>query len=237
MSNSSLYDLTYTYHFSKYSCFKEFYLIHLLSSYVLFLSGVACFITRLHEKINFLHKFFGKLYILSMLFATASSLLIHNTGLPLPILVSFSFVLAGLTIGWVLIQFHKPKERSNLNKLFSIKTLHGIFMFLSWFNISGRVFVTPFSDFTCHTYLVYKPINTTIGPTAFMNLESKPLQLVPEEDPDYNILPWAGREVLWSVALILGPVVFAFIFATIYIYSETLTYYLCYICNLKKIKH
>ena len=41
-----------------------------------------------------------------MLWCMASSLLIHNTGLPLPILVSFLYLLFSITIGWNAIAVH-----------------------------------------------------------------------------------------------------------------------------------
>ena len=103
------YSLAYTYDYSKYSCSVTFYFIHMVTAYLVFLTGIACFITRLHYKMTFLHHWFGKLYILNMLYATASSLLIHNTGLPFAILISFAYVLGALTIGWILITIHKCK--------------------------------------------------------------------------------------------------------------------------------
>ena len=106
---STLNDLEYTYHFSKYTCSKTFYFIHLVFCYLIFLSGIACFITRLHHKIKFLHPWFGDLYIVSMLLATGTSLVIHNTGLPLAVLISFVFTNVSLIVGWILIKIHRGK--------------------------------------------------------------------------------------------------------------------------------
>jgi len=60
---------------------------------------------------------FGRVYILAMLWSTATSLLVHNTGLPAGVLISFVWVMGGLTIGWILINIHQVKRhpaRENL---------------------------------------------------------------------------------------------------------------------------
>ena len=259
MLNTSLLDLSYTYHYSKYSCSTVFYFVHLTFAYLVFLFGIFCFITRLHPKIKFMHVWCGRIYILSMLYATATSLLIHNTGLPLAILISFCYVLLGLTIGWILIKFHQIKmnklamrnlvnklilnksTKLNLEKemkdqlneisskktfkerLFSYKSFHALFMFLSWFNIAGRIFASDQSgDFTCYTYPVYKPLNSTYGPPNGLNLENKSLQLVPEIDPNYDRLPWANNELGWSMYLLFGPLLFFSIIGIIWSYCGSL---------------
>ena len=244
----------YTYDFSKYSCSVSFYYIHLITAYLVFLSGIACFITRIHSKLYFLHHWFGKLYILSMLYATASSLLIHNTGLPFAILISFGYVLVALTIGWILITIHKIQlnkkvlksinlkiennnsinqiinynknkiinKKTPCQKIFSLKTFHAIFMFLSWFNIAGRVFASDYGqNFKCNTYPFYKP--GYLNNTDFIP--------VPLNDPNYNSLPWANSELQWGIYLSVFPILFAFIFGIIWIYIDK------YYCNKLKIEN
>ena len=206
MNSTSLYDLSYTYHYSKYSCSRAFYFIHIVFCYLIFLFGVFAFVTRLHPKIKFLHRWCGIIYIISMLFCTASSLLIHNTGLPLAVLISFAYVLVFMTIAWFLIKAHQLKyynlaveavgeeikegkyatnkdfnlkdqintktteilgNRTLVQKMFSLKSFHGILMFTSWLNIAGRIFASNQSgDFTCYTYPVFKPVNSTYGPVC-----------------------------------------------------------------------
>lgn len=247
---SSLYNLDYTYHYSKYSCISSFYFLHVIACYFVFLSGILCFFTRLFNSTKFLHIWMGRLYILSMLYATATSLLIHNAGLPPAVLISFIYVVGGLTIGWFLINLHQLLIKRKINKilegkknfiegdvpifieklknkivnnkkcihrLFSLKTFHALFMFISWFNITGRIFASDQSgDFTCYTYPVYKPVNSSYGITFGMNLENQPLSLLPETDPHYYRLPWAGIEVTWSVILFVGPLIFGFLIGLIY---------------------
>jgi len=59
-----------------------------------------------------LHAWFGRIYILSMLWTTSASLLINNDGLPLAVLVSFAAVMGGLTIGWIVIVIYKQNMHS-----------------------------------------------------------------------------------------------------------------------------
>mmetsp|Transcript_26302 Transcript_26302/g.57715 ORF Transcript_26302/g.57715 Transcript_26302/m.57715 type:complete len:331 (+) Transcript_26302:116-1108(+) len=106
--DSSLYDATYTYSNDKYSCVQGFYFAHLVFNWFVFLSGVACLITRLvPARFKYLHSWFGRIYILSMLWSTTTSLLMNNTGLPLSTLISFAAVMGCLSVGWIVIIFHK----------------------------------------------------------------------------------------------------------------------------------
>ena len=254
---STITNLQYTYQYSKYSCSVTFYFLHVIAAYLVCISGLFCFITRLHQKIKFLHAWSGRFYILAMLYATATSLLIHNTGLPFAILISFLYVLVGMTIGWLLIKIHQIKifnqVLNNLNekmkhkyindtinlkddinkelefisnnkswkdRFFSLKTFHGLFMFLSWLNITGRIFASDQSgDFTCYTYPIYKP--------EFTNFTQGDLELVPVENPNYDRLPWGNDELGWSMYLFFGPLIFGLIFGLIW--SNVATK-----CNTKK---
>lgn len=235
----NLYDLTTTYQYSKYSCMKGMYPVHIAFSYLVFFSGIFCFITRLHPKMHYAHKWLGRIYILSMLYATASSLLINNTGLPLGVLISFVYTMVGLGIGWILIVVHQEwmndkalknleesvdkitkdrivEEKSKINRdltivqrVFSYKTFHGVLMLLSWINIAGRVFVTnPDIDFTCYTYAVYK--------FGVYNQSNNTLTLVPQENPNYDRLPWANNEGGWATYLLVGPVLFGLLVSVIW---------------------
>ena len=243
INSTSLFDYSYTYHYSKYSCSTAFYFIHVIFCYIVFLSGLGAFITRLHKKIKIAHQWFGRIYILSMLYATASSLLIHNTGLPLAVLISFAYCIIGLTIAWFLIICHKQKlltsaykkvnnrltstvyilnhslkenidneiekileKRNFKDRVCSFKAFHGIFMFMSWINITGRIFASNQSgDFQCYTYPIYKIGNNTNQLNESQTIE---FQIVPEIDPNYNRLPWANNELGWGLGLSLGPLFF-----------------------------
>lgn len=66
-------------------------------------------------------------YIISMLWATATSLIIHNTGLPPATLISFVWVMGGLTIGWVLIKFHQARiERQAIRNVARDISVNGL---------------------------------------------------------------------------------------------------------------
>ncbi|KAJ3104353.1 hypothetical protein HDU97_009326 [Phlyctochytrium planicorne] len=233
---ASFTNLYYTYSHSSFSCIREFYYVHLLCSYAVFATGVLCMVTRLIPMFKWTHAWFGRAYIVSMLFAVASCLLIHNHGLAVGVLISFFWVLAGLAAGWIAIAFHQlnirkmgvegvealvakqggilepgqkfgdllnqemgryAESKTISQRMFSYKALHGTCMFLSWFNIAGRVLVTKVdsADFLCRTYPVFKP--------GFEGREG--LNVVPAMDPNYFNAPWAYREGVWAIATFFGP--------------------------------
>lgn len=240
--NSTL-SADFTYSFDKYSCIKEMYFVHIFLAYFTSLMGVACFSTRLSVKAKWLHKWFGKFYIIGMLLCTASALLINNDGLPLGVLYSFIWVLLGLSFGWILISFHQtwlstealnyleskisqgtltdfPTEfekakgeilanKTIIRRVISYKGTHGAVMFLSWINITGRIFASTGSilrtEFSCFTYPAIKPIDTIHYQAA-----GKPLELVPIRNENYSRLPWANNEVGWFLYMFFGPMIFAF---------------------------
>ena len=215
----STVDLTYSFHYSKLSCWQPFYVAHVIFAYLIFLTGIACMVTRLWTRTQFLHLWLGKFYIMFMLWGTATSLLIHNTGLPIGVLYSFLWTLLGLCTGWVAITIHQKirfkrsttnqsKTQNIISRMISLKGFHGCIMFVSWINIAGRVFVTPVSkDFSCFTYPAYKPVanshyNYTVG---------SPLTFVEAVDPHYNRLPWANREGAWAAIMLFAPYIGAFV--------------------------
>lgn len=105
LDSSQTLDFTYTR--SGYSCIKQLYPLHISSAYIVVFSGLACILTRLIPSITWTHYWFGRLYLISMFYAMASSLMIHNTGLPTGVIVSFAILLIGLSIGWPLINIHQ----------------------------------------------------------------------------------------------------------------------------------
>ena len=255
--NSTLFDPRVTYSFDKYSCMVEFYFIHIVFNYFIFLSGIACLVTRIWTRFIALHKWFGRIYILSMLWSTTTSLLINNTGLPLATLISFGAVMGGLTLGWIAILIYKigvdkkvmeetqkrlttksktndTDDEINLQQLMdeskthvlrsmtwkerfiSFKTVHGIMFFISWFQITGRIFASDQSgNFDCYTYPVYKPIPTTEGDF------SDTITFVPTHDPNWDELPWAKNgPVAWCMSLIFGSMIFALFVGAVWTYFD-----------------
>lgn len=78
---------------------------------------------------------------------------------------------------------------------------------------AGRIFASDQSgDFTCHTYPVYKPINSKHFDGA-----DAPLTLLPTHDPNFARLPWARTGLVgWSLALLFGPLVGAALVGAVY---------------------
>ena len=66
--------------------------MHIIFAYLVVLSGIACFVTRLHPATRPWHALLGRTYIVCMLWCMATSLLIHNSGLPIAVCINFLFV-------------------------------------------------------------------------------------------------------------------------------------------------
>ncbi|KAJ3036355.1 hypothetical protein HK097_003859 [Rhizophlyctis rosea] len=235
--NSTL-TLDFSYHNSSLSCWTPFYYAHITFAYLITIFGILAIVTRiLPPKLKALHLYMGRAYILSMLWGTATSLLIHNTGLPVGVVWSFAWVMIGLSVGYIAITIHQTKRRRMLEKaakenvlpttktlsktrqilsrFFSWKTLHGSVMFVSWINIAGRTFVTPPArTFQCYTYPAFKPITSK----HYTYEAGSPLELVPQEDPMYARLPWAYKEGRWAVMMLLGPLAGALVVGLIYLF-------------------
>jgi hypothetical protein len=222
MFGDSTETFEYTYAFSKLSCYKPFYAAHLTFAYLVFISGILALITRIHPSLYLLHSWCGRAYILSMLWATATSLLIHNTGLPIGVLYSFVWVMCGLSVGWLAISIHQKTKMFRMKllptdslfvkamkRMVSLKALHGCLMVVSWTNIAGRVFVTPATDdFKCHTQPAEKPISGAA------------VELVPTNDPNYEKFPWANNEIGWLFQMFFAPFVLAVVIGLFFAWFE-----------------
>ena len=179
----------YTSVHDKISCVKSMYTIHLTFCWLTFLSGLFAILFRIFSYVyqfkfwNQAHKWAGRSYLLSMLWTIATSSLIRNEGLPLGTLVSFLWVLGGLTFGYILIKVDGHTRW--------VRISHGALMVTSWVGIAGRVFnYNTGKDFTCYTYPVFK----------------SNLTLLPASDPNYDHMPWAYKEIWeWGLPLLIGP--------------------------------
>ena len=103
--SDSMTNPRYTYHLDKLSCVRDVWFVHVTFAYLTVLSGLGCLATRWVYK--WMHVYFGRLYIIFMLWCIVTSLLAHNSGLPIAVLVSFLWVVGGLTVGWVVIKLHQ----------------------------------------------------------------------------------------------------------------------------------
>lgn len=227
-----------------------------------------------------LHRACGIAYIISMLWCTATSLIIHNSGaaapsgpraeraagrrraalrpgpaarprlasacaaprrlpgLPPATLVSFVWVLGGLCVGWVIIKLHQSRmaaaavarvqaqqlaagepakdlgaalaaaaadiaaSKGFAARFFSLKAAHGVIFFVSWINVSGRIFASDQrQQYTCFTYPVFKPIDSKHFAGA-----GAPLTLLPPHDPGFARLPWARLGLAgWALVMLFAP--------------------------------
>ena len=107
--DASFKDLSYTYSFDKYSCIAWVYPFHIMFAYLVGISGFLALISRVIDRLRPYHLTFGRWYLIFMLWCMASSLVIYTTGLPMPILVSFLYLLFSITIGWNAIHVHAQR--------------------------------------------------------------------------------------------------------------------------------
>lgn len=107
--DSSFTTLDYTFSDSKYSCVSWMYPVHITFAYLVGISGLLALLSRVIPKLTPYHPTFGRWYIIFMLWCMASSLLIYNTGLPFPIIVSFVYLLVSITLGWNAIKVHTSR--------------------------------------------------------------------------------------------------------------------------------
>jgi hypothetical protein len=234
MFEDSLNSLEYTFSESKLSCYRPFYHAHIFFAYMVFLSGIFAFLTRLSPRFHFWHIYIGRFYILSMLWATATSLLIYTTGLPIGVLYSFSIVLVGMSVGWIAINVHtdllkygkikvpsvvgKTRWQILYDRMVTLKAFHGVVMFASWVNIAGRIFVTKLDvEHECFSQPAFKPLTSKL----YNYTAGDPIQYVPINSPNYVNQPWANRETSWLLMLLFGPLAGAIFVGVVYVLITT----------------
>ena len=83
--------------------------MHITFAYLVVISGFLAILSRVVDKLRPYHITFGRWYLIFMFWCMASSLLIHNTGLPMPIIVSFLYLLVSITIGWNAIKLYMSR--------------------------------------------------------------------------------------------------------------------------------
>jgi hypothetical protein len=102
---STLFNPALTFHLDSYSCIRAVYYAHMALAYVTTAVGIGAFLSRIRPAWKWTHAWFGRAYILSMLWTTATSILIHNSGLPSGIIYVFLWCLGGMSLGWLVIIF------------------------------------------------------------------------------------------------------------------------------------
>jgi len=246
LANWSTNDLTYTASYSKISCLESFYYAHVIACYFIALSGIACMVTRIHPILHPYHAWSGRIYVLSMLWSTATSLLIHNTGLPLGVLLSFAFVLVGMTVAWVLIIFHRDMLQNQAMTNVSVKLAAGhvdtktksleTLVREEKGHIASRKTCAQrlFSLKAAHGALMFVSWLNIFGrifasdQSGDFTCHTQPYfkaeyttsgmpEPVPVADPNFERLPWARTGLLgWGFALSAGPLLAGYIFGGIW---------------------
>lgn len=244
--SESFLSYDYTYHYSKYSCVRGFYFAHIVFNYLIAFSGLFAFLSRIGpSNLKWTHRWFGRLYIICMLWSTATSLLIHNTGLPEAVLWSFLWVLSGLCIAWVLIIFHMQQMEQLATEFVEKKIAAGetpfdlqaqidqakgdiarnktfVQRFFSWKAAHGILMVVSYCNIIGRVFVT--PISSDFHCMTYPVY--KPLGVyantslahyVPGIDPNYSRTPWSKTGLPgWATLLLLAPLFGALIIGAIW---------------------
>lgn len=105
------FSLDTTWHNSKITCAKWAWYFHVILCYITFFAGIGAMLSRLHSRVKWTHVWFGRIYVIAMLWNTATSLLIHNTGLPVNTVILFGVIMLGIAIAWPIIMIHQNLMR------------------------------------------------------------------------------------------------------------------------------
>jgi hypothetical protein len=187
-----------------------------------------------------MHVYFGRLYIIFMLWCVVTSLLAHNSGLPVAVLVSFLWVIGGLTAGWVVIKLHQLQMEGRVAEVMDRKLGEGRGDKFKVMIEAARMEIIHGRTFW-ERMLSYKALHGALMFMSFVNLfgrlfasnqsgdftchtfpyykqidtpkfqgADQPLTPVPLRDPNYAKLPWAHGLVWWGLELSVGPLLLAF---------------------------
>jgi len=244
--SESFFSPEYTFHFNKYSCVRNFYFAHLTFNYLIAISGALAFISRIGPgKFKWTHRWFGRMYIMCMIWSMATSLLIHNTGLPAAVLWSFLWVLGGLCVAWILIVFHMQQMDRAAFELVEKNLAKGdtLFDLSEQVNAakgkiaSSKTWVQRLISFkAAHGILMCMSYVNIIGRVLVTPVSAdftcstypvyKPLGmyanqtgfvLVPELDPGYSRTPWSKTGLPgWAALLSLGPLLGALVIGAVW---------------------
>jgi len=96
--------------------FFQVYPLHILCAYIVTISGIGAILSRIYRKYHAYHVWFGRVFLISVLWTAASSTLIYNTGLPRPIIVFLLVMFIALTIGYAAIKIEHSFFHATLMK-------------------------------------------------------------------------------------------------------------------------
>ena len=167
-----------------------------------------------------------------MMWCMATSLLIHSTGLPIAVLISFVWVLGGLTVAWIVIKVHQSAfEKEALLRVDPDNPDLGAAIHDAKVEMGEdeekTLYQVMFSYKAAHGMLMFMSYVNILGrliasdqsgdfvcytyPVYKPVNSSDSLVLLPEHDPNYDRLPWARMGLAgWGAALSLGPLAVGF---------------------------
>jgi hypothetical protein len=239
-------DLEYTVSWSKISCWSPMYFAHIFFCYIIVIAAFGCFITRMHSKLMPYHAWFGRVYIMSMYWTTATSLLVHNTGLPVGVLISFLWVLGGMTVAWILICIHRDCMEKAATKRVSERLAAGdpsvkgrpldelIAEAKGQIAAEKTILQRIFSLKASHGALMFMSFMNIFGrifasdQSGGFTCHTVPYfkgaytasglpEPVPVVAPNYEKTPWGAMGLLgWGLALSIGPLAAAWIFGSVW---------------------
>ena len=84
-------------------------------AYTTVASGLLAMLSRVIKPMIKYHSILGRIYLVCMLWCMASSLLIHNYGLPFFVIISFIYLIVSITIGYLCIWAHSLYFNEEIN--------------------------------------------------------------------------------------------------------------------------
>lgn len=102
-----------THIMGKLSCDRAGYYMHISFCWCVFITGIGAMVSRVWAPAKWTHKWWGRAYGMFMLWATGSSMIIHNSGLPLFTLKLFLVLMICLPLGWYVILLHQSNMQRN----------------------------------------------------------------------------------------------------------------------------
>ncbi|PRP74858.1 hypothetical protein PROFUN_09558 [Planoprotostelium fungivorum] len=118
--SSTMADLTLgfdrTEAFDSVLCLSQVYPLHITTAYLATLSGIFAIATRIIPRFHSLHRWFGRAFLISLLWASGSSILIINHGLPKIIILFLALMLVFLTIGVIVISIDQARYQKELRR-------------------------------------------------------------------------------------------------------------------------
>merc|ERR1711991_697548 len=244
VDNQSLLSFDYTYVNDKLSCMVSIWYAHIVFCYLVFFAGIAAILSRLlPSRFKFIHQWCGRAYIAFMILNIGVSIVIHNEGLPIAVLISFIWVLGAMILAWFLVLIYKMLHQRKVEERVDAKiradglgksTLAEVMSAESAKILEEQSFWKRLLSLKgLHGVLMFVSWVNVMGRVFASNQSEfrcytapayKPITnltgFIPYSDPNYDTLPWArlGGTAAWGAVLFFAPFIAAYLFAMGYIW-------------------